>query len=94
MGFSTLAIQRRSADIAKLLGAVKTDFGKFGDLLAKVESKLDDAKDNIGKARERSVQIVKKLGRVEDLPQEEARLLLPDPSGDPDAIPDATSEAT
>jgi DNA recombination protein RmuC len=88
MGFSTLAIQKRSADIAKLLGAVKTDFGKFAELLGKVESKLDDAKDNIGKARERSTQIVRKLGKVEELPQEEARLLLPDPAGDPDALPE------
>lgn len=88
MGFSTLAIQRRSADIAKLLGAVKTDFGKFADLLGKVESKLDDAKDNIGKARERSTQIVRKLGKVEELPQDETRLLLPDPASDPDALPE------
>lgn len=88
MGFSTLAIQKRSADIAKLLGAVKTDFGKFADLLGKVESKLDDAKDNIGKARERSTQIVRKLGKVDVLPHEEARLLLPDPAGDPDALPE------
>lgn len=86
MGFSTLAIQRRSADIAKLLGAVKTDFGKFADLLGKVEEKLDDAKDNIGKARHRSVQIVRKLDKVAELPAEESRLLLPDPTLDPDAM--------
>ena len=86
MGFRTLAIQKRSADIANLLGAVKADFSKFSDLLGKVEEKLDDAKSNIGKARHRSIQIVKKLGRVEELPQEQVELLLPDPAGDPDAI--------
>lgn len=86
LGFRTLAIQRRSADIANLLGAVKSDFGKFSDLLGKVEERLDDAKSNIGKARQRSAQIVKKLGRVEELPQGEATLLLPDPTSDPDAI--------
>jgi DNA recombination protein RmuC len=86
MGFRTLAIQKRSADIANLLGAVKNDFGKFSDLLGKVEEKLDDAKTNIGKARQRSTQIVKKLGKVEELPHEQATLLLPDPSSDPDAI--------
>ena len=86
MGFRTLAIQKRSADIANLLGAVKSDFSKFSDLLGKVEEKLDDAKINIGKARQRSTQIVKKLGRVEELPQEQATLLLPDPARDPDAI--------
>jgi DNA recombination protein RmuC len=82
MGFSTLAIQRRSADIAKLLGAVKTDFGKFGELLVKVESKLDDAKDSIEKARGRSDQIVRKLAKVDELPAEEARLLLPETDAD------------
>lgn len=78
-GFRTLAIQKRSADIAKLLGAVKTDFGKFAELLAKVEEKLDDAKGNIGKARHRSAQIARKLEKVEELPAEEAKLLLPEP---------------
>lgn len=87
MGFRTLAIQKRSADIANLLGAIKNDFGKFADLLAKVEEKLDDAKSNIGKARVRSNQIVRKLGKVEELPAEQARLLLPDPSADLDSEP-------
>lgn len=79
-GFRTLAIQKRSAEIGKLLGAIKTDFSKFADLLGKVEEKLDDAKSNIGKARSRSTQIVRKLGNVEELPQEQADELLPEPS--------------
>lgn len=86
MGFRTLAIQRRSADISNLLGAVKTDFGKFSELLGKVEERLDDAKSNIGKARHRSAQIVRKLGKVEALPTEQVELLLPDPATDPDGI--------
>jgi DNA recombination protein RmuC len=86
MGFTTLAIQRRSADIQKLLGAIKSDFGKFGELLGKVEDRLDGAKQNIGLARDRSRQIVKKLDKVEQLPEDEAKLLLPDPDQDPDAI--------
>lgn len=85
MGFRTLSIQKRSAEIGNLLGAVKADFGKFADLLGKVEEKLDDAKGNIQKARQRSTQIVRKLGKVEELPQAEARLILPDPTSDPDA---------
>jgi DNA recombination protein RmuC len=89
MGFRTLSIQKRSAEIDKLLGAVRTDFGKFTDLLGKVEDKLDEAKSNIGKARQRSTQIVKKLGRVEALPEEKVELLLPDPDFDPDALLDA-----
>jgi len=88
LGFKTLALQQRSADIAQLLGAVKADFGKFGDLLGKVEEKLDDAKVSIGKARHRSVQIVRKLGKVQELPGPQAMLLLPDPAGDPDAVLD------
>lgn len=86
MGFRTLAIQKRSADIANLLGAIKSDFSKFADLLGKVEERLDDAKTNVGKARQRSAQIVRKLERVEELPQEHAKLLLPDPSFDPDSV--------
>jgi len=86
MGFRTLSIQKRSGEIDKLLGAVRTDFGKFTDLLGKVEDKLDDAKTTIGKARQRSTQIVKKLGRVEFLPEDDAKLILPDPNFDPDAI--------
>jgi DNA recombination protein RmuC len=89
MGFRTLSIQKRSAEIDKLLGAVRTDFGKFTDLLGKVEEKLDEAKSNIGKARQRSTQIVKKLGRVEALPEDKVELLLPDPGADPDALLDA-----
>jgi DNA recombination protein RmuC len=86
MGFRTLAIQKRSADIANLLGAIKTDFGKFGDLLGKVEDKLDAAKKELAGARSRSTQITKKLSKVEALPSDQATLLLPDPSTDPDAL--------
>ncbi len=86
MGFRTLAIQKRSADIANLLGAIKTDFTKFGDLLGKVEDKLDAAKKDLAGARSRSTQITKKLGKVEALPSDQATLLLPDPSTDPDAL--------
>ena len=86
MGFRTLSIQKRSAEIDKLLGAVRTDFGKFTELLGKVEDKLDEAKSNIGKARLRSTQIVKKLGRVESLPEDKVELILPDPDYDPDAL--------
>lgn len=86
MGFRTLAIQKHSADIANLLGAIKTDFTKFGDLLGKVEDKLDAAKKDLAGARSRSTQITKKLGKVEALPSDQATLLLPDPSTDPDAL--------
>jgi DNA recombination protein RmuC len=86
MGFRTLSIQKRSAEIDKLLGAVKTQFGTFGDLLGKVEGQLDGATKTIGLARKRTTQIAKKLGTIDTLPEPEATLILPDPNFDPDAI--------
>jgi DNA recombination protein RmuC len=79
-------LQKRSAEVGKLLGAVRTDFGKFADLLGKVEERLDQAKERLGDARKRSTQIVKKLGKVEALPEGETAELLPDPEFDVDAI--------
>jgi len=86
MGFSTLSIQKRSAEIGKLLGAIKTDFTKFGDILEAVDKRLDDAKGKINEARGRSTQITRKLGKVEALPESEAKRLLPDTASDPDAL--------
>ncbi len=81
MGFRTLAIQKRSAEVWKLLGAVKTQYGKFGELLAKVEKKLDEASSTIGQASRRTEQIQKRLGKVHELPEEEVALLLPEGEG-------------
>ncbi len=78
MGFRTLAIQRRSAEVWKLLGAVKSQYGKFGELLAKVEKKLDEASTTIGQASKRTELIQKRLGKVEELPPDEVPLLLPE----------------
>ncbi len=78
LGFRTLAIQKRSAEVWKLLGAVKGQYGKFGELLAKVEKKLEEASNTIGQASQRTEQIQKRLGKVQELPEGEARLLLPD----------------
>jgi DNA recombination protein RmuC len=79
MGFRTLAIQKRSSDVWKVLGAVKTDFGKFGDLLENVKKKIDEAGSTIEKAANRSRQLEKKLKKVEALPVAEAATLLADP---------------
>ncbi len=78
MGFQTLTIQKRSAEVWKLLGAVKGQYGKFGELLAKVEKKLSEASTTIGEASKKTEFIQKRLGRVEELPMEEASLLLPE----------------
>jgi DNA recombination protein RmuC len=80
MGFRTLAIQKRSSEVWKVLGAVKTEFGKFGDLLDKVKRKLDDTGNTLEEAAHRSRQIEKKLKKVEALPAMEATALLTETS--------------
>ena len=64
MGFRTLAIERRSSEVWRLLGAVKTDFGKFGELLAGVKKKLDQASHTMDDAARRSRAIERKLRTV------------------------------
>jgi DNA recombination protein RmuC len=84
MGFRTLAIQQRSQEVWQLLGAVKTQFGKFGDLLAGVQKKLDEASNKIGEASQKSRYIERRLGQVQELPAGEAAALLPE-EVDPEA---------
>ena len=84
MGFRTLAIQQRSAEVWKLLGAVKTDFGNFATVLQKTQEKLQQATDSIDTAFVRTRSIERKLRRVESLDSGEATALLAD---DPAALP-------
>lgn len=76
MGFRTLAIQKRSSEVWKVLGAVKTEFGKFGDTLEKVKKKLDETGSTIDDAVHRSRQLERKLKKVEALPAAEATAVL------------------
>ncbi|MGC9260805.1 MAG: DNA recombination protein RmuC [Phycisphaerae bacterium] len=76
MGFRTLAIQKRSSEVWKVLGAVKTEFGKFGDLLDNVKEKLDQAANKIDETTRKSRTIAAKLRSVEELPAGEAATLL------------------
>ena len=76
MGFRTLAIQQRSSEVWKVLGAVKTEFGKFGDLLDGVKKKLDQASNTIDDAARKSRTIGTKLRNVQELPAGEAALML------------------
>lgn len=71
MGFKTLAIERRSSEVWSLLGAVKTEFGKFGDLLDKTHKKLREASNTIEDAAKKSRTIERKLKNVEQLPTSE-----------------------
>jgi DNA recombination protein RmuC len=78
LGFRTLAIQQRSTEVSHLLRAVKTQFGQFGELLDKVQRKLTEASSTIDDATRKTRTIQTKLGKVEALPEAEARALLPD----------------
>jgi DNA recombination protein RmuC len=76
MGFRTLAIEQRSAEVWAVLGAVKTEFGKFGEALAHTRKKLDEASNSIGKAETRTRVLSHKLRQVESLPAQEAERLV------------------
>jgi len=70
VGFRTLAITKRSSEVWKLLGTVKTEFGRFGESLQAVDRKLDEAKTRLGAVSERSRILGEKLIRVESMPEE------------------------
>jgi DNA recombination protein RmuC len=76
MGFRTLAIEQRSAEVWAVLGAVKTEFGKFGEALAHTRKKLEEASSSIGKAETRTRVLSRKLKEVEALPVSDAQLLI------------------
>ncbi|MDR1712625.1 MAG: DNA recombination protein RmuC [Coriobacteriales bacterium] len=78
MGFRTLAIQKRSSEVWTLLGAVKTEFGKFAGVLEKVKAKLDSAAKEIDNVGTRTRAINRKLDKVQELPGTEAVPLLGD----------------
>lgn len=71
MGFRTLAIEKRSSEVWSLLGAIKTEFVKFGDILEKTQKKLAEASNTIDEASKRSRSIERRLRDVQELPQGE-----------------------
>jgi len=77
MGFRTLALEKRSAEVWQVLGAVKTEFGKFGDVLAKTRKKLTEAASTIDAAEVRTRAMARQLKSVESLPEAQAQALLP-----------------
>ncbi len=79
MGFRTLAIEKQSSEVWKTLGAVKTEFGKFGETLEKVKDKLHQASSQIDQAGRRSRVMERKLQEVSALPSGEAKALLGEP---------------
>lgn len=85
MGFRTLAIQKRTSEVWTVLGAVKTEFGKFGGLLDKVQKNLQSAGDQLEEVMgKRTRAIERKLRQVEELPHEESQKILPIDDGDDD----------
>ena len=70
MGFRTLAVEKRSSEVWQLLGTVKTEFGKFGDVLAKTKKKLQEASNTIDSAQVRTRVITRKLSKIQDAPLE------------------------
>jgi DNA recombination protein RmuC len=85
MGFRTLAIEKRSSEVWQVLGAVKTEFGKFGDVLAKTKSQLETVTRSIEAAERRTRVMSSKLREVEALPGEQANGLLGDALSGADA---------
>jgi DNA recombination protein RmuC len=77
MGFRTLALEKRSAEVWQVLGAVKTEFAKFGEVLAKTRKKLTEAASTIDAAEVRTRAMTRQLRAVEALPETQAAALLP-----------------
>jgi DNA recombination protein RmuC len=77
MGFRTLALEKRSSEVWQVLGAVKTEFGKFGDVLAKVKSQTETVLKTLDSAETRSRAMGRALKKVQALPETEVQALIP-----------------
>ncbi|MBC7436539.1 MAG: DNA recombination protein RmuC [Bdellovibrionales bacterium] len=77
MGFRTLALEKRSSEVWQVLGAVKTEFGKFGDVLSKVKAQTQTVLNTLDQAQTRSNVMTRALKTVEALPEQQAAGLLP-----------------
>jgi DNA recombination protein RmuC len=88
MGFRTLAVEKRSSEVWELLGAVKTQFSKFGEVLAKTKKKLQEASNTIDQAEVRTRVIGRKLSKVQELPQTDSAKLIDPAANDDDELSD------
>ena len=89
MGFRTLALEKRSSEVWQVLGAVKTEFGKFGDVLARVKSQTETVLKTLDSAETRSRAMGRALKKVEALPEGQVQALIPldkDFDSEPDAV--------
>ena len=88
MGFRTLALEKRSSEVWQVLGAVKTEFGKFGDVLSKVRSQTQTVLNTLDQAQTRTNVMNRALRQVDALPEAQSQALLPgsaDLADSPDA---------
>jgi DNA recombination protein RmuC len=76
MGFRTLALEKRSSEVWQVLGAVKTEFGKFGDVLSKVKAQTQTVLNTLDLAHTRTNVMTRALKTVEALPEQQAAGLL------------------
>ena len=77
MGFRTLALEKRSSEVWQVLGAVKTEFGKFGDVLAKVRNQTQTVLNTLDQAQTRTNVMNRALRQVDALPDDQTQALLP-----------------
>ncbi|MEN3027498.1 MAG: DNA recombination protein RmuC [Chlorobiota bacterium] len=92
MGFQTLAIEQRAAEVWRVLGAIKTEFGKFGEVLDKVKRQLNAASRTIEETSVRTRAMERKLRSVEQLPEEEAVRILELSAGGAEVIEPESAE--
>ena len=88
MGFRTLALEKRSAEVWEVLGAVKTEFARFGEILARTKKKLEEASSTIDAAEVRTRAMARQLRTVEALPVTGAPGLLDVDNGNGEAAND------
>ena len=82
MGFRTLALEKRSSEVWQVLGAVKTEFGKFGDVLSRVRTQTQTVLNTLDQAQTRTNVMNRALRQVDALPEEQAQSLLPGTDGE------------
>ncbi len=84
MGFRTLALEQRSSEVWQVLGAVKTEFGKFGEFVSKVRTQAEGVVKTLDQAQTRTNMMSRALKKVEALPDSQAQELLPAPDAKDD----------
>lgn len=84
MGFRTLALEQQASEVWKVLGAVKTEFDRYGEWVARIREQVQKAADTVDKAETRTKMMRRALKDVEALPEGQAQVLLPlaDDNGD------------